>query len=112
MVMGRSLYHLQASLTTAIWHTTDELAVLFSLAGLPIEAPGRTGTSPEAHRVIVGARRESRFFGGHEEARLMNRAGEEVDGNKGTGVGDGLTRRMDVIVIRDSRKSIKRSGST
>lgn len=33
----------------------------------------------------------------------MNRAGEAVDGKKGTGVGDGLTRRMDVIVIRDSR---------
>lgn len=30
MVTGRSLYHLQASLTTAIWRTTDELAVLFS----------------------------------------------------------------------------------
>lgn len=67
MVMERSLYHLQASLTTAIWRITDELAVLFSClsgSGLPIEAPGRTGTSPEAHRVIVGARRESRFAEG------------------------------------------------
>lgn len=40
----------------------------------------------------------------------MNRAGEAVDGNKGTGVGDGLTRRMDVIVIRDSRESINDPG--
>lgn len=32
MVNGRSLCHLQASLTTAIWQTTDELAVLFSWA--------------------------------------------------------------------------------
>lgn len=41
----------------------------------------------------------------------MNRAGEaSVDDKKGTGVGDGLTRTMDVIVIRDSRKSINDPG--
>lgn len=33
-----------------------------------------------------------------------------MDDKKGTGVGDGLTRRMDVIVIRDSRKSINDPG--
>lgn len=59
MVMARSLCHLQASLTTAIWQTTDELAIAVSLSlfvclHCQLKLLERTGTSPEAHRVIVG----------------------------------------------------------
>lgn len=91
MVTGTSLCHLQASLTTAIWQTTDELAIaVFSCpSGLPIKAPGRTGTSPEAHRVIVGARRRGQVLGGHEEYRLLNRAGAAM----------WMTRRAPVSVM-------------